>query len=363
MRGPLREKAKALALGSMISTLSLIITIGAGEVSYRLYHHLRYGVPFFSIPEHLVKLHPPVTRDDYLGWHATPNYRSIETRDKRDGKPSTITITQNEYGFRLFGDLRTANPKIMVIGDSFTQALDVSDDQTYYSIVQDVLNVEIFAYGVSAYGTLQEYMILDKYIGQIQPSLIVWQYCFNDFQDNIPELATEIFTDYHGMVRPYWVHGHVEYIPTRSYVRHIRRFALLYSRLFFLLSRKLDTILIRHLTPDEMTRHPAFPRAVQVTDELMQKVRSRVGDIPVLAFSCDDGPQYVKAFKEISRHHGIMFLEDVAGSVKRAEDNGTMVRAGAYPHLNEMGHRIVAGVIADYLKRNVLRSGSEPHRE
>ncbi len=352
----------------MCSALSMLIAIGAGEVSYRLYHWLKYGDPLFSTPEHLMNLHHlPTAGDDYLGWRAMPNYRVVTTIDRGDGKPYSVNVTQNDHGFRLFGDLRTANPTIMVVGDSFTQASEVSDDQTYYSVVKDLLNVEIFAYGASAYGTLQEYMILDTYIDRIHPDVILWQYCSNDLADNIPELATDNFVDYRGWVRPYWVNGHVEYIAPRPYSRHLRRFALLHSRLLFLVTRKFDAIFNRYRSPDELLneirRHPAFSRAIQVTDELMGKVKSRARKTPIVAFGCDDVPHYVKAFSEISAHHGIIFLEGVARSLRHAEENGTVVTGKDHYHWNEVGHRIAGEVIADYLRKSSVRFASWPDQE
>jgi len=57
----------------------------------------------------------------------------------------------------------------------------VSDEDTYYAIIKRKLDAEVFAYGAGGFGTLQEYMILDRYVDMIHPSLILWQFCLNDF--------------------------------------------------------------------------------------------------------------------------------------------------------------------------------------
>jgi hypothetical protein len=57
----------------------------------------------------------------------------------------------------------------------------VSDGDTYYAIIKRKLDAEVFAYGAGGFGTLQEYMILDRYVDMIHPSLILWQFCLNDF--------------------------------------------------------------------------------------------------------------------------------------------------------------------------------------
>ena len=60
-----------------------------------------------------------------------------------------------------------------------TQALDASDDQTYFSIAGKILGSTVFAYGCSGYGTLQEYMILDRYIDEIRPDHIEYAHVFH----------------------------------------------------------------------------------------------------------------------------------------------------------------------------------------
>jgi hypothetical protein len=55
------------------------------------------------------------------------------------------------------------------------------------------LGAESFAYGVMGYGTLQQYMILDRYLDEIQPGLIILQMCSNDLINN--SLSVEIARD------------------------------------------------------------------------------------------------------------------------------------------------------------------------
>ena len=105
----------------------------------------------------------------------------------------------------MFGKLSSAKPRVFVIGDSFTQATAASDQQTYYAVLQRLLDVEVFAYGGGGYGSLQEFMILDRYLDLIKPSLILWQFCTNDFINNSPELETGSVINNNGIVRPYWV--------------------------------------------------------------------------------------------------------------------------------------------------------------
>ena len=82
-------------------------------------------------------------------------------------------ISTNNYGFRKWGNLKSLSLKIFIVGDSFTMSMYASDNQTYYSILADNLDTEVFTYGCSGYGTLQEYMIINKYFDTIKPDIVI----------------------------------------------------------------------------------------------------------------------------------------------------------------------------------------------
>jgi hypothetical protein len=264
----------------------------------------------------------------------------------------------------MFGNLRSRKPKVFVIGDSFTQAIQVSDNKSYYAIVRDELDVEMFAYGAGGYGTFQEYQILDRYFDLVKPDLIIWQYCTNDFINNDPDLEKASRLNNNGLRRPYWVDGRIEYImPKYRFVR-IREFAQAYSRfLYFILSRldklrAIDTVAtVESEIQKQGFNHTGFLRSIQVTDDLMRQVRSQVGGVPIVAFGCDTGQPYTDALREISSHHDIIFFDDVAWAVRKAGERGEDVRASDGGHWNERGHRIAGLVIADHLIEMGYRIG------
>jgi hypothetical protein len=151
----------------------------------------------------------------YLGWENKANYRFI----KNLRGYGEIIYSTKEYGFRSFSDVNTRKKKIFVIGDSFTQACSVSDGWTYYDYLEkNNDNIEIFSYGGGGYGSLQEYMILDKYIDIIRPDLILWQFCPNDFINNDHELESASLKNNNHMIRPYYKEGRIEWLyPKQNY--------------------------------------------------------------------------------------------------------------------------------------------------
>ena len=351
-----------VVLSTLLLTLTMLITALIGEMTIRFIHWYRDGIPMFVDEGRTRVSRSPITLDEALGWRAAENYRFDGFRQSSDETKYPVHVTQNELGFRMFGHVRSITPKILVIGDSFTHAVNVSDDKTYYAYIRDSLHVDVFAYGGSGYGTLQEYFILDKYLDLIKPDLILWQYCQNDFINNSAELEIESKWNNNGLVRPYWVNGHIVYVLPKKYNERIRKFAIEYSRLLHFIISRVDR-LSAHLPVEsiethiesEGAGHPGFSRSILVTEDLMSKVKARAGQVPVFAFSVGDGHAfYTDAFRQISSHHGIFFFGDVEVAIRAAEDKGVVVREKDGAHWNETGHQIVGEVLTSYLKRSVL---------
>lgn len=255
-----------------------------------------------------------------------------------------------------FHDLRSGKPVILVIGDSFTQASQVSDEDTYYAIIKRRLDAEVFAYGAGGSGTLQEYMILDRYVDMIHPSLILWQFCLNDFINNDPALETASSLNNNGWRRPYWIDGRVEYVLPKTWTGSFRIWARRHSRLFYFLFSRGDKLLAMHpgktveddIASEGLT-HKGFQLAVQVTSELVQKARRRVGDVAIVAFSCWKAEPYDSAFKTISAQSDIMFFPDIAGALRAAHDRGEDVLHADMGHWSVEGHRLAGSLISEHL--------------
>jgi hypothetical protein len=279
-------------------------------------------------------------------------------RASEDYSTYPVHISQNEHGFRMFGNVHSQMPKILVIGDSFTQALEASDEKTYYGIVRRFFDWELFVYGALGYGTLQEYMILDKYFDVIQPDLVVWQYSTNDFINNDPDLESASKIHNNRTIRPYWRNRTVEYILPGTF-RDTRNFALKYSRLMYWAISRLDKASayysdqsVERQIARRGPKHPGFQQAVRVTDELMGKVRARAGGVPIVAFIVQTGeaPFFSDALTDVSAHYGILVVDNVESALQSAEAEGLTTRTADRAHWNETGHRIAGEVITNYLR-------------
>jgi GDSL-like Lipase/Acylhydrolase family len=360
---PTPSRGRGRYITVLVPIASVLLILLAGEVALRTWHYFRWHISFSDgQPRDLGNL-SSITFDQQLGWRATPNYRFSGIRRSSDGSEYSVDISQDENGFRMYGDLRLSAPRVFVIGDSFTQAVQVSDDKTFYAPLK-ALNMNVFAYGASGYGSLQEFMILDKYFDVIKPDLIIWEYSTNDIVNNSPELEAASTNNNNDMVRPYWVDGAVHYILPRNHATTLRMLALRYSRLSYIILNRLDTLrAMLRLRTVEMDSspgepfHPQFLRALAATDGIIGLVRKRAGQVPIVGFTVGAdpiyGPEYIEGFHEVSQNHGVI-LADVEGPVLAAEQQGTVVRAADGSHWNEKGHHIAGLALTKFLSEHRL---------
>jgi len=175
----------------------LILISLIGEILVRKYSSHKFGKPK-NIP-------PPYNtaqKDDYLGWKMKPYYSYDGKLIDANGEEYIVNLNYDENGFKSFGNIETSKEKILFLGDSYTASIEVSNEKSFFNLIRDSLDVEVFAYGHAGFGSLQEYMVFDKWVDKIKPDMVVWEVCSNDFIDNYAPL--EIVCGYKvGERRPY----------------------------------------------------------------------------------------------------------------------------------------------------------------
>jgi hypothetical protein len=298
--------------------------------------------------------------DDKLGWRTTENYKYERWLKDRSGHKYWVKATTNEFGFRLFGNINTNRKKVMFIGDSFTHAMEVSDDKTYFSIISKVLPLEIFAYGSLGYGNLQEYMIVDKYIDFINPDILVIQLTCNDIVDNSYELDGQSDRYLHATSRPYLTEdGQLIKLNPRSNPflwETAREYSVVLYRLLVAIQRTKEIMGLSGVTiEDEIVTegpdHPGFKRASLITNKLFAMIKKRSAQRKIFAFIVDDVPPFYGKLKEICRMNNIEIIEGITDTLSKAENVGLETKAYD-DHWNELGHKIVADVIIEHIRRS-----------
>lgn len=345
-----------IAASGFLTVATLLIAVGVGELVLRTIHLTRDGIPFFEAPSGKVGA---ITFDPRVGWRATEGYERDLFETTQGGKVYRVHRSQKAHGFRAYGNVASRQPKLLVIGDSYTQAAAVSDDRTYYARLKDALGIEVFAYGAGGYGTLQEYLILDEVVDEIRPTMILWQFCMNDFINNDYALETASHVNNNGWTRPYWVDGHIVLQSPKPTGVQVREWINRHSRFLYFVISRIDRLRAR-VVPETVEReiermgeqHAAFARSVRITDELMGLVRARAGAIPIFAFNCEDQEPYNTAFAKIAAHHGIRYWEDVPRAIRLAVESGLDVLAADGAHWNEEGHAFIASSLTKHLQES-----------
>lgn len=304
---------------------------------------------------------PAAIYHDILGWQPVP-FQSQVSFYPGYGE---VEFTSQDYGFRLFGDPATEKIKILIIGDSFTQAEMISDGKVYYhSFPKTDPNVELFAFGANGYGTLQEYMILDRYIDKINPDLILWQFCNNDLVNNSFALESSSYLHNNEMLRPYYhpATDSVELLYPQQYSRwadRLTRWSYLCKVLKIdqniRLAEKFGSI------EERLTSHDSlFIDAVKITGAIMAKVRKRAAGTPVVAFAVitDDFPAVDDSiFSRIALAQGMYYIDGINQALASAKKEGISIdgfKEGGDEHWNEYSHAVAGKMIYDFLKANDL---------
>lgn len=288
---------------------------------------------------------------EYLGWSTIAN---VHWKKNYKGY-GEITYSTTKYGFRTFGDPHSDKTKILILGDSFTEARTVSDGDTYYDyLAKNNDRIEIFAYGCGGYGSLQEYMILDKYFEEIEPDMILWQFYSNDLFDNEYELESSNVGYSNHMTRPFYRNGRVEWLyPVRggTFLANLVK----YSYLFRFINKRFNIVWLELSSYEDILsrHHPLVKKAVQTTSDIMGLVRERVGAIPIVAFPVDNQEWVGSAFEDICERQEIHYIPDIPEKIQEAQASGRTV-IGSDGHWNRTGHALAGKMILDYITKNGL---------
>jgi len=91
--------------------------------------------------------------------------------------------------------------RIIILGDSIAEALQVSINDSFQQIIENDLNknnkkVELINLGVSGYGTGQEYVNLQKEGLKYEPDIVLLIFMPNDVRNNDYELQKSNFKPY-----------------------------------------------------------------------------------------------------------------------------------------------------------------------
>ncbi|MBM3525705.1 MAG: SGNH/GDSL hydrolase family protein, partial [Alphaproteobacteria bacterium] len=189
-------------------TVSLLLGVIGAEVAMRV---VGVGFPVISKPDPELGF---VLRPGLAGWY---------------GKEGGSRILINADGRRDRGFARARSPgtfRVAVLGDSFVLGLEVAEEKgVVASIERELVScpalsgvaIEALNFGVSGYGTAQEYLMLkSRALGYAPDAVVLAVFAGNDLRNNVRTLQND-------PVRPYFVLRENGLHPDDSYRSEVER--------------------------------------------------------------------------------------------------------------------------------------------
>lgn len=167
MRSSSTEAAKRALSLILVVAGSVAVALLLAEIGLRL---MGFSAPVWHRP------------DPQLGWTLRPGMTAWFTAEGR------AFVRVNDQGRR---DRETTLHKpegvyrIAVLGDSYSEAMQVEREQAYWALLPERLSacgfapgkkIEVLNFGVSGYGTAQEYIVLESQAIRYRPDLVLLQF-------------------------------------------------------------------------------------------------------------------------------------------------------------------------------------------
>lgn len=91
-------------------------------------------------------------------------------------------VSANSIGFR--GDEWNKLGGIAVLGDSFMEAIQVNDHETFSKLISEKLDTPVYNTGLSSFGTVAELLTYRSYLRELRPKIVLLSFFENDILDN-----------------------------------------------------------------------------------------------------------------------------------------------------------------------------------
>lgn len=323
---------------------------------------------------------PRYTRiDERLGWHHNP---LVSHHNTTEGHEYILSYDEAGYRPRLARSqgARTENSRLMVIGDSFVDAAEVGDQETFVWLLDECLpGVDVDNLGVYGYSTAQELILLEQEIERYDPDLVLLLTISNDFVGNT--MALESF----GPAPRYLLDGDdlrfestAHPAATRALLstnipapRWIHRHSLLYYVVNHYVYQPLIAEKIERVRRERAEVHAAEDR-MELYRRLVRRIHERVdahGADLLVGFgylrpelSIPETPN--AKIRQILAEDGIRSI-DLFDALKQAEQDSSTRGESLYYrediHWNPRGNKAVAGLLAPVIAE-WRKKGTPPSR-
>ncbi len=336
-------------------TIFVILYNIAFVVLFFLLAELLFGL-LLNNPQSIPKKLLPLFREYYLYSdrkviQAIPEFSRYDTALFYTLKPGRFIFSNREYevGFHVNqlgvrDDEQSLNkPKIAVLGDSYAMGWGVGQKKTFTEILESRIQTPILNLGVSSYGTVREFGILQRIFTDSLQYVII-QYSYNDYRENLSfvnnnnKLLTSSEQAYEEMCLAH----------QRNQRYYFFKRSILFPKYIVSLFRNKYGIKNKEENRREMDEYDAFLSVISDVDFLPEKTRFIVFNID---YRNSDKTFIQEVKKRINYFPALkerMIFIDLSASL--SPDKFFVLD----DHMTESGHKIVADRIEKHLVLTVF---------
>lgn len=164
-----RFKYLAIILGILIGSISLELILFIIPPKHQMDNpwYIEAGGGFSPATD------LPFERPPYLKWKGISRGSTALSNKGDDPYARLITFQTDMEGFRNNLDIHTAD--LIVIGDSYTEAGNLPEKETFVSLLGRRLDIQTRNLARAGYTASTELIVLTKYGLKCQPSTVIWQ--------------------------------------------------------------------------------------------------------------------------------------------------------------------------------------------
>ena len=330
--GHSRVAALSVALFSVLVLLTVL------EGGFRFTRYLVRGPSFDSMVD-----------DAELGWVHNIR-RPTVTRANSCGERVVTLPPPNPYILRY---PRSADgTRVLFLGDSSTHAHEVSTGAAYYDVVEAMGRgrYSVWAAGAGGYGSLQEYLLLEKIYDEVRPEIVVWQLDSNDVANNVYRLDRDTILN-NVQPRPYLdpASGAIELRAPGLFVLRISLGARFVLSRVVALDRTYNLGMIdtmnRWLGPPPNERPALIRQGLQVLDHVVSEAVRRHPQTRYAGFAADSLED--QGYAGIFSRNGSVYWPNFSDRVRAGA--GRTDCAPWDSHWNHIGNRVAGQLLVDLL--------------
>ena len=314
----------------------------------------------FFVAELLFRSLFPLHVNDRYGWIRNEAASDVVRVHDDAGWWRNVTVNYTDHGFKRWGDLNASN-KVLIIGDSYTEMRFVNNDEEWYAYLERAYpDASFFVHGTGGFGTLQEYLVLDEFVDEINPDVVIWQFYFNDFANNDFIADSNEYPMNNYGLRPYLESGVIikrypaplSWLRSRSrlaevalqqYDAHVREKTA--GQLFNFYQQRYGKDFWNHDFSNANIYEGRFPEVLDTTTTILQMGRART-NATIYLLSADN--RLAWAEERMCASANITYIPavyDLLLKEKRSGRNPFVIDDG---HWNQHGNKVVGEFLVDY---------------